>query len=417
MKDNRDEFESEAPSERNDTTPAGTPYRASAKRTLFGRSEVDDDQLDAPPPSAAKPAAAAPRVVVVPNFNAPAPVVLQNTIISWETDLAYIVRRGIAPLIRFLGAVSVKMGADDIRPLLVWSKEPELEKRYGTIVKRGAKTAEEFVANNAHLGATMLKHYLDTIKVPEVPGPGLQAPIGAGFSLDDLDANPAYLRARFQKPLVADLMQRIAEAQRNRDAVRAHTLRQELARLEALESVADRELEALFAPAWAFEVLGSAAFRHIANDTTLAAIDMAHSKVRRIAGCASFTIKELICSDQVSDQFAFMVAAEWLNSGDVSDVGSRSKKRGTGTRYFNINQLRLQLGRQLDTCAIWFEAVVARPNPLVAAFEEKLRGLLGPPPPEGAEAEQEERARRSDTLLAYGRMLPQRELVHTNRYY
>ncbi len=328
---------------------------------------------------------------------------------EWERDLRDIVVRAMEPLVRFVGAVAVKSRRDYIRASMK------------NVVSEGAQTVVEFVDANGHLGRTLLSKYLDQAPTEppqaaqeqqQVAGParatvggvaesGPAAPVQAPFDLADLDQSPAYLAARFQKPTARYLRQRIRD---ERDPQIRRGLEQHLMRVTALETLEDRALEMAFAPAWAFEVLGDPLWRRIVDNTTLAAMNMAHAKVRRIEGCSSFTLKELICSDDVSDQFAFLVAAEWLNAGDDSTTTSR--QRGARGRYLNLNMYRTTLGNELYVCSIWFESVYARANPLLHEFARRKAERL---------AKINDPARRAQVALsldAYGAMLPRRELVY-----
>lgn len=107
-----------------------------------------------------------------------------------------------------------------------------------------------------------------------------------------------------------NMLNRIVEHKRN--ITNRHQLNEVRATITAIGM---SETERQFAPAWAFECMGSAIFRRVLNTTSLAAYEVALAHVNRIPGCASFTMKELICSPGVSDMFAFLVAANFLSSG------------------------------------------------------------------------------------------------------
>ncbi len=351
---------------------------------------------------------------------------------EWERDLAEIVRRAVAPLVRFVGAVAVELREDDIRRLLVWrdpsQEDQSMEARVRSLVSKGAKTVEDFMYKNRDLGRPLLVRYLKVaeksllmVGAPRAPAPQpVLQHIGPGFDLNELDLPAEVLRARAELPRSAATMMGMlyaleqVEDPTNADLIQMDELRRAIPLAQAINRAAtglkDSETESTFAPAWCFECLGDAVFRKLINDITLAAFDMALAKVRRIEGCSSFTIKELILSEQVHDQFAFLVASEWLNTGDDT-ITVASKRRGPRSHYFNLMLFRQHLGLRLDTCAIWFETVRARPNPILRKFAEKkaavLARMMESDPPASKQSIDEAR----ETLDMYGAALPKRELV------
>jgi hypothetical protein len=349
---------------------------------------------------------------------------------EWERDLADIVRRAMAPMLRFVGAVAVKVRQDDVRRLLVWNRDQDasMEDRVRRLVSKGARTVAEFMALNRDLGPPLLYRYLKAAEAnimnkeeeeedddeDDPPEDGINAHIGLAFDLNELDLPAATLQARYQKSSLTTLRNTLAQLRAvahpsPQDQAQMDEIRRNIRLIKVITKastgLAASDVEGSFAPAWCFEVMGDAVFRKLINDVTLAAFEMAHAKVRRIEGCESFTLKELICSEQVHDQFAFIVAAEWLNNGD--ETAAMSKQRGPRSRYMNMMIFRKHLGLQLDTCAIWFESVRARDNPLRAKFEAKKRQIVAALPI-GTDATRE----HTETLDMYGAMLPARELVY-----
>lgn len=336
---------------------------------------------------------------------------------SWERDLADIVRRAMAPMVRFVGAVAVKLRQDDMRKLLVWrdAEDQSMEARLRALVSDGARTVEEFMDLNRDLGRPLLFRYLKTAE-ESILSQQQQEPqhIEAPFDLNELDMPAATLQARYQVPSLGALRSSLAvlnalAVKTPQDDARIAELKRNIALVlsisRASTGLVASETESIFAPAWCFEVMGDAVFRKLINDVTLAAFYLALAKVHSIERCGSFTLKELICSESVHHQFAFMVAAEWLNSGD--DTAATTRSRGPRSNYMNMMIFRKQLGLQLDTCAIWFESVRARENPLLRKFEEKKRQIAANLPP-GTPATEE----RLKTLDMYGSMLPKRELYY-----
>lgn len=340
---------------------------------------------------------------------------------SWERDLADVVRRAMAPMVRFVGAVAVKLRLDDMRKLLVWSndRDQSMESRLRALVSNGARTVEEFMDLNRDLGRPLLFRYLKAAEVSILSQhkPEQQETEhieGRAFDLNELDLPAATLQALYQVPSLGELRRSLAvlnalAVKTPQDDARIAEIKRNISLVltinKASTGLVASETESIFAPAWCFEVMGDAVFRRLINDATLAAFYLALAKVRSIERCESFTLKELICSESVHHQFAFLVAAEWLNSGD--DTAATTRNRGPRSKYLNLMIFRQQLGRQLDTCAIWFESVRARDNPLLRKFEEKKRQIMANLPP-GTPATEE----RMKTLDMYGSMLPKRELVY-----
>ena len=161
---------------------------------------------------------------------------------------------------------------------------------------------------------------------------------------------------------------------------------------DALNHIKLTETERVFAPAWAFNVVGSGIFRSILSTTSFGAFEAAHAAVRRIPGCRSFTMKELICSPDVADKFAFLVAYEYLGSGDELSQSSRGSRYSRNSTYLNVHRLRQLLGQQVYTCKIWFESVRARSNPLLLEFDAQKQRRLD-------EYAEEIRRKGTDNLL------------------
>lgn len=145
---------------------------------------------------------------------------------------------------------------------------------------------------------------------------------------------------------------------------------------KAMKLILNTEMERAFAPAWAFEVLDSSIFRMVLSTTSLGAFEAAQSQVNRIPGCASFTMKELICSPEVSDVFAFLVSSVYLASGEEAPRHAGAGRRNNSSTYINLMQMRRKLGDQIYTAKIWFESVRAKRSPLLDAFEKEKADRL-----------------------------------------
>lgn len=268
-----------------------------------------------------------------------------------HTELNHLVSRALQPVIRFVGMVAMRLRYDDSRILLQWNDNPKatMDERLG-IVKKGT-SLQDFVQKNLFLGTTFLQMFVSAFDFPEEKQPVKRtlafenAPIGACFDLDGgglvrLNASNVNLQ-------------------------------------NALRQLVRSEVEVQFAPAWAFESMDSAVFRAVLSTTCFGAIEAAAARIRTIPNCKSFTTKELMCSDQVSHQFSFLVSSMYLMSGD--EVGSRG--HGRNAAYLNIVRMRNALADSAYTCLIWFESVYARPHPLLQKFDEKHRDKLNPNAP------------------------------------
>lgn len=166
------------------------------------------------------------------------------------------------------------------------------------------------------------------------------------------------IRARSQQGGAADV------------SVYARQLVHEKMRKKAQDLLSLSEPEMAFAPAWAFELLSSDVFRAFVAPARLAAVDLAHAQVTRIRGCETFTIKELICSKGVVDQFAWMIAYQYMDASKGLPMHRPKGEKGERGIYVNINHMRETVQKRAFLCTIWFESVRAFPNPILAQFTE-----------------------------------------------
>ena len=271
----------------------------------------------------------------------------ERMILRWTDELNNIVSRALAPLMRVLGIVAARLRYDDVRPLMVYAADTTIEDRLKVV--RPAKTVEEFVEVNRDVGNTLLYAYISTYQ-PSAEEEQSFKSVDACFDLDTDDT--------FRTLVTDSASRRVADA---RKRARMYMERQ--------------EMERAFAPAWAFEVMNDAIFRAVLSVTSYGAFEAALAQVRRVPGCASFTLKELVCSPSVSDQFGFLVASTYLASGD--DVSGSTRSRGSRhATYMNIMVMRQQLSDSIYTCKIWFESVYATSNQIIKHFElEKQKRL------------------------------------------
>lgn len=169
------------------------------------------------------------------------------------------------------------------------------------------------------------------------------------------------------------------------------------------------QLEHMFAPAWAYNVLADSAVRNVLSASTWAAFEMGHAHIRRIPGCASYTLRELVCSAQVCDKFLFIVAYAYLSSGDhigYTTSAAQPHARGTGhtaREYINVQKIRDSLRREVMVANVWFETQTrAVRNPLLDAFDTKCDLFRRAQLPDAAWERKMKQFRES---------LPQREIV------
>ncbi len=350
--------------------------------------------------------------VVEPVFKRPRPVVAVMTgeaeiVAGWVKDINNIVRRGLTRVATFCGAVGVRLREIDERRMYKW--DPDVSKSIDDRLEiiPPAETVAQFVAQTTErVGSTLVALFLETTKkeVVEEEGEGefhsLDAHIDPCFDLDELEEaatrGTKTMAEQFKERNQVDSMEnelKNLDVRRKQAGITAAQKAELDARYQALfarintaktNTFADTALSQLlrtdaerkFAPAWAFEVMGSGVFRYFLSTTSIAAFEMAHAEVKRIPGCSSFTLKELICSPGVMDKFAFLVASTHLSSGD-NIPQSNSVNRGRNATYINVMSMRRLLADSMYTCKIWFESVRARRNPIVTEFQKKIDA--GPP--------------------------------------
>lgn len=399
----------------------------------------------------------------------PRPVAGENIYSQFAHDLNDLAERALIPLVTFTGLVAARTRIDDVRRMYAYRKDgapPEARLR---VFDETVTTRQAFLANVRDAGPTLVTMMLNTLeheaakvvdKVDAAVGDDKSVFLGACFDLDELDRDIRSL------PHVGISQRRLAEGL-DRDEREIAALEAELASITAalagdLESEGEEEeelkqravriraaivqrrqatqsrialqetretirelgmsdVERRFAPAWAFEVMGSAVYRRVLSTTTLASYEAALAQVNRIPGCESFTMKELICSPSVADMFALLVASTFLSSGDGSNepryapIGTRGTGRNRTNNYLNVTRVRDIMAEKVLTCKVWFESVVKRPNRLVAEFGAKLESMYREKVAAAADGDEDELERIriwKTRMLAYQKMMPQKELIY-----
>ena len=380
-----------------------------------------------PPPTKGGAAAPAPSVQPsLPTIEKVPPPEAGGLFLSITNDLNDILSRAMQPALTFIGMVAVRLRENDVRNLLAWNDNPKISMTDRLRVVQYADSVEEFIMLNRELGSDFLAFYLQSRLPPSPPsggmGPNVQreqfaSQIGTQFNLDILeeqDKRSNMLQNRQQQ------MDAIEEEITSRKRARLDTTPEEQAELKELQNTLKllkgmqllnvSELELQFAPAWAFEQVNNAIFRRIWSTTSLAAVEAAAQAVNRIPHCKQFTIKELISSPGVSDQFAFLVSASYLNSGDgIPPAQNRGGRGGNrNSTYINVMMMREALSQKIFTCNIWFETCVRRTvNRLLARFDEETSKVLA-----GIQ-DANERAEQAAKYRVLRDKLPQFELIAT----
>lgn len=443
-------------------TPAA---RKTQPKRLF-ESEEEPQVEPMPEPVPASPPPKRPTVVVdvtpEPPVAVPAAPRPNGKLLKMARDINDLLEQALQPMVTALSAVAWKLGYMDARSLMLYdpklnaAKDKTLPSQRLRVVSEDPRhpalqSLEEFKrVYEPMLGTTFLRAFM--VQAAEAPGLmelrklerlaktnpprgkektgvfTLMEPVGSDACFDFQRDTTGPGRPEYDAKaleLAESLAQRYPNDQSIRDAL--DRLR---AGRDALDLMGLTDPQKRFAPAWAFEVVSSAVFRAFVQPAGLAAFDMAHAHVRRIPGCGTFTLRELICSTGVLDQFAFLVAHQFL---DASKGLPPLKGEGRGrdrSAYVNINQMREMLLRRHYLCTIWFESVRAVSSTLPAEFEryraqvreQKFPGValpdpavLAPPADDAGRYEWErrwDRAQWETRMDEYARQLPRRELKH-----
>jgi hypothetical protein len=386
-----------------------------------------------------------------------------DAIVRWTADLNDILARANQPMVQFLGALAATLRTDP-RYLMTWDANAvgkDASERVNNLV-RPATSVPEWLALNRDLGSTLLLSYLESVSGSLENQEFSAARIGerehdACFDLRELDTPSldgvdrvapgavhedelaiARLEAQLEKKVAEEKRTDAAYIDEDDEArsaellVRAgvisgelRALRAELARLrdrnlrhvsvsflhKATELLKASHIEVAFAPAWAWECMGSAVWRRFVRMDALAAVAKAHALVNSIPHCSEFTEKELICSHSVFGNFSFLVAYQYLATTDCVPSAPQGRNAAGGGRsgnmtYVNIEHLRRTLAMRVQTCKVWFETHVhRRPNPLLAAFDRKQQEMISERP------ELERIPRWLEAMKRYRSMMPAYELV------
>lgn len=397
-----------------------------------------------------------------------------TAIARWTADLNDILARANQPMLQFLGILTATLRLPDARYLMTWDDDPAARHQDAsqrvTHLVRPAATVAEWLALNRDLGERLLLSYLESVSGAleqqpvaaqqlvgarehdacfdlrdmdrtDLPGRLSGTPVpDTDLQLERLERNIEQKRAEIERTREVDFLKEGAEEDDTAFAARVRRRRALLDELRTLEAERERlqreatravsldflgkatellrasQVEVAFAPAWAWECMGSAVWRRFVRMDALAAVAKAHALVNSIEGCERFSEKELLCSHDVFGNFALLVAYQYLASADVipsspAPRGGAGGRGGGHNTYLNIEHMRRTMARRVETCKVWFETHVhRRPNRLLAAFDEKLAAMIAKRPDLGGNE------RWLASMQRYRDMMPQYELISVVPY-
>ncbi len=143
---------------------------------------------------------------------------------------------------------------------------------------------------------------------------------------------------------------------------------------------------------WIFGVLQESFFAFLLSMSTLGSMQLALDQVRSIPNCKQFTLKQLISSEGVRENFSFLCAYQMLlASGGSAYAGRTSAGKVPGTTFMISAGLetRNRLEAKMVCAKMWFGSkVYASRNPLHAQLIQFI-----------AEAESENAVARRDDLV------------------
>lgn len=360
----------------------------------------------------------------------------------------------LLPMLDAVSAVAYKLGENDVRRSLVWMPRGPQDVRsnpleYLRIIDEADPelTTMSYLIRmyESKLGRTFIMAYLEPwirqqkdkalklLNTP-IPAPGTPPPGGAGALTGIVDIDQMLIGSgcfAFQDELsnlygpgldiltsqtqIEQLRQKLEGMDPNSDLFKAtalHFVREKMSR-DALRLLNLSRPERKFAPAWAFDVISSNIFRAFVAPAHLVAFELAHAQIVRIRNCESFTLKELICSKGVADQFAWMVAYQYMDASKGLPMHRPKGERGERGIYVNINHMRETVQKRAYLCRIWFESVRAYPNPVIAEFEAYRQEQDARLTAEGKLTDPAARAAWEASMTRYREMLPARELKYT----
>lgn len=275
----------------------------------------------------------------------------------------HILQMGLSYVHEFVGMLGTRLADRDVRSYYKWkgkgATQDELQSPLE--VDGSVKTIQDLIRKNMHLGREMCAVILDqynvlngpTLTPPVPPDPAKAQLVGADVPLDLNDV------------FGFDL-------QKHGDALDI------LLKTEGIEDETGGFVTGVKKD-WVFGLLDLSAFAHILSVGTMGAMSLAVGQIRRIPGCAKFTLKQLLMSEGVRDIFAIFVAFQYLMSSGGNAYAGRSSSQGkaNGTTFMISAGLetRKMLYAQVETAQYWFRDVYEVDNSLYKGLEARKNSI------------------------------------------
>lgn len=275
----------------------------------------------------------------------------------------HILQMGLSYVHEFVGMLGTRLADRDVRSYYKWkgkgATQDELQSPLE--VDGSVKTIQDLIRKNMHLGREMCAVILDQYNV--LNGPTLTPPVPpdlAKAQLIGVDV-PLDLNDVFGFDL-----------QKHGDALDI------LLKTEGIEDETGGFVTGVKKD-WVFGLLDLSAFAHILSVGTMGAMSLAVGQIRRIPGCAKFTLKQLLMSEGVRDIFAIFVAFQYLMSSGGNAYAGRSSSQGkaNGTTFMISAGLetRKMLYAQVETAQYWFRDVYEVDNSLYKGLEARKNSI------------------------------------------
>ncbi len=245
-----------------------------------------------------------------------------------EAEMERIVKKGLQPVYLFVSMLATETTGGGGAADYYNTKSP---------IVKGAKDFEEFASNNSHLGEELLMLAAQSIK----RGTKLFAPIGVDV-------------AQVPSSVTDDEM-----ARNLRDLVMSDDTRQQ----------------------WVFGALDDQVLSYLLADTTIGAMHLGMSRLNRIPGCEDFTLRQILLSPGVRDNFAILCALQYvLGAGGNAYVkgissGGGGRVRGTSFMVSAGMETRRTLLHKLDVLQFWFRDAYKTMNAAYTALENYIKNV------------------------------------------
>ena len=288
---------------------------------------VEDAKDNTPPDVFIAPAPPAPTVVV-----SPPPLIAPSTaplIADLEQKVEQVASSGLQHLYTFVSLLAVRLGDHNVEQYYAHYQRP---------VVKGSTTLQQFIDRNTHLGIEFLRE-----TISKLADRTLLSRVGAALVGEPGDGMQDWVQ---QQQSVMDQI--------------------------FLDSMLKRAAPSQHASSdWAFTLMDDTVFHYILNATTLGAMLLSVSYIRRVEGCSTFTLKELVMSEGVRDIFAqvcayhFLIASGGSAYAGRAQVTDRGKVAGTNLMVSAGLKTRQLMYIQMEGAKIWFENVYRSGKKLV----------------------------------------------------